>query len=122
MPLLASLAPSVFILQWLKRLNLAILGPPDQKLYKQGEGVSPYSWDTGRQKPVFMMHENNQTRGDETMAELLVVRSKIKDAVGDMNVGGDVAEALSQKVQQLLKEAAQRAKANGRSTVKARDL
>ena len=68
------------------------------------------------------MHENNQTRGDETMAELLVVRSKIKDAVGDMNVGGDVAEALSQKVQQLLKEAAQRAKANGRSTVKARDL
>lgn len=56
------------------------------------------------------------------MAELLVVRSKIKDFVGDMNVGGDFAEALSQRVAQLIKDASRRAKDNGRSTVKARDL
>ena len=38
------------------------------------------------------------------MAELLVVRSKIKDVVKDCNVAGDFAEALSEKVEQLIKD------------------
>ena len=56
------------------------------------------------------------------MSELLVVRSKIKDAAKGMNVAGDFAEALSQKVEMLIKDAARRAKDNGRSTIKPRDL
>ena len=56
------------------------------------------------------------------MAELLVVRSKIKDAAKGMNVAGDFAEALSGKVGELVKDACRRAKENGRATIKARDL
>ena len=52
----------------------------------------------------------------------LIVKSKIKAAVKDLNVSSDVAEALNKKVLQLLDEAAQRAKANGRRTLQARDL
>lgn len=56
------------------------------------------------------------------MAELLVVKSKIKDYVGDMNVSGDFADALSGKIEALIRDAAERANANGRKTVQARDL
>ena len=56
------------------------------------------------------------------MAELLVVRSKIKEFVKNMNVAGDFAEELSMKVEDLIKDASRRAKDNGRATVKARDL
>jgi len=56
------------------------------------------------------------------MADSLVVRSKIKEFVKDMNVSGDFADALSKKVETLIKEAMERAKANGRRTVQARDL
>ncbi|MDD5253541.1 MAG: DUF1931 domain-containing protein [Candidatus Nanoarchaeia archaeon] len=56
------------------------------------------------------------------MSELLVVRSKIKDAAKGMNVAGDFADELSKEVEVIIKKAAERAKANGRSTVKARDL
>ncbi len=56
------------------------------------------------------------------MAELLVVRSKIKDAAKGMNVAGDFADALSEKVSQLINDACRRAKENKRSTVQPRDL
>ncbi len=56
------------------------------------------------------------------MADLLVVRSKIKDVAKNMNVAGDFADELSKKVEGLIKDAARRAKDNGRATVKARDL
>lgn len=56
------------------------------------------------------------------MAELLVVRSKIKEFVKGMNVSGDFADGLSKKVEALITEAAARAEANGRKTVQARDL
>ncbi|MDO8556322.1 MAG: DUF1931 domain-containing protein [Nanoarchaeota archaeon] len=56
------------------------------------------------------------------MADLLVVRSKIKDVAKNMNVAGDFAEELSKRVEVLIKDAARRAKDNGRATVKARDL
>ena len=52
----------------------------------------------------------------------LIVKSKIKAAVPNMNVSGDVADALNEKIEILLKQAAGRAKANGRRTVQARDL
>ena len=56
------------------------------------------------------------------MSELLVVRSKIKDSVKNMNVSGDFAEALSSKVEALVKDACKRASENGRKTVQSRDL
>jgi len=56
------------------------------------------------------------------MAEMLVVRSKIKDCAGDCNVAGDFAEALSKEVESLVKKAVDRAKANGRKTITPRDL
>jgi histone H3/H4 len=52
----------------------------------------------------------------------LVVRSKIKEYIKDLNVSGDFAQALSKKCEQLIKEACERAKANGRRTVQSRDL
>lgn len=51
----------------------------------------------------------------------LVVKSKVKEAV-DLNVSGDVADVLNEKVQEILDEAAERARANGRSTLQSKDL
>jgi histone H3/H4 len=58
------------------------------------------------------------------MADLLVVKAKIKEVKGleEMNVAGDFAEALSAKVETLIKDAAARAEANGRKTVQSKDL
>ncbi len=52
----------------------------------------------------------------------LIIKSKIKSAVKDLNVSAEVPEALNQKVLKLLEDASQRAKANGRRTLHARDL
>ena len=69
-----------------------------------------------------MRNLNTQKGGEQKMAELLVVRSKIKDYAKGMNVSGDFADALSKKVELLIKDAVQRAKENKRGTVKPRDL
>ncbi len=54
----------------------------------------------------------------------LVIKSNIREAVKEKmpNVAGEVAEALNEKVQKILDEACERAKANGRRTLHARDL
>ncbi|MFA6064475.1 MAG: hypothetical protein WCW44_01515 [archaeon] len=58
------------------------------------------------------------------MAEVLVVASKVKDAIKeeDCNTASDVVDALSGKVAKMIKEAAARAKENGRKTVRACDF
>lgn len=56
------------------------------------------------------------------MAEMLVVRSKLKEVAEGYNVSGDFAEALSEKVEQLVKDACARAEGNNRKTVMAKDL
>lgn len=53
---------------------------------------------------------------------MLVVKSKIKENVGDLNVSSDLANALDAAVKELIEKAAKRAKENGRKTVQARDL
>ena len=59
----------------------------------------------------------------EIMAEIdLIIKSKVKSAVPDLQVSGDVPDALNKKVLQILKEASERAKANGRRTLQARDI
>lgn len=52
----------------------------------------------------------------------IIIKSKIKSAVPELSVSGDVPEALNKKVLKLLEDAANRARANGRRTLQARDL
>ncbi|MBI3334694.1 DUF1931 domain-containing protein [Candidatus Pacearchaeota archaeon] len=52
----------------------------------------------------------------------LIIKSKIKAAVPDLSVAGEVPDALNKKVLKLLEEAATRAKLNGRRTLQARDI
>ncbi len=52
----------------------------------------------------------------------LIIKSKVKAAVPDLSVAGEVPEALNRKVLKILEEAATRAKLNGRRTLQARDL
>ena len=52
----------------------------------------------------------------------LVVKSKIKDVVKGMRFSGDFADAMDKKVAEMVKEAAARAKANGRATVRPNDI
>ncbi|MBI4170619.1 MAG: hypothetical protein HY514_02910 [Candidatus Aenigmarchaeota archaeon] len=58
------------------------------------------------------------------MAELLVVRSKVRELAKKkkMNMGADAADALSKEVARLVERASERAKANRRSTIKGRDV
>jgi len=57
------------------------------------------------------------------MADIdLIIKSKIKSTVPDLQVSSDVPEALNKRVLLLLKDAAERTKANGRRTLQARDL
>ncbi len=52
----------------------------------------------------------------------LIIKSKIKAAVPELSVAAEVAEALNDRVLDILDTAARRAKANGRRTLQARDL
>ncbi len=58
------------------------------------------------------------------MAEVLVVGSKVKEAIKKegCNTAGDAVEALSAVVGWNIKRAAERAKANGRKTVRGVDF
>ena len=56
---------------------------------------------------------------------MMIVQSKVREYIkelGDYKVGGDLLKALDDVLAVLLKKAANRAKANGRKTVSARDL
>ena len=56
--------------------------------------------------------------------EILVVQSKVKDFIKKQGcqTSATAIDALSQRVEGLLKEACERAKSNNRSTVKDRDI
>ena len=58
------------------------------------------------------------------MGDMLVVQSKVKETAkkANVNVAGDFAESLSVKVGGMVKEAVNRAKANGRKTLRGYDL
>jgi histone H3/H4 len=56
------------------------------------------------------------------MAEWIIVKAKIKEVIGNVNLGGDFADALNEKVKGLVKQAVARAEANGRKTVMAKDI
>ncbi len=54
----------------------------------------------------------------------LIIKSNIRKAVKDKiaNVAEEVEQALNDKIQEILEKACERAKANGRRTLHARDL
>ncbi|MEM5778177.1 MAG: DUF1931 domain-containing protein [Candidatus Aenigmatarchaeota archaeon] len=52
----------------------------------------------------------------------LIVRSKIKSVIKGMRVSGDFYNALDKKVEEVLRDAAKRAKDNGRATIRPCDL
>lgn len=56
--------------------------------------------------------------------ETLVVGSKVKDFIKeeDLRTDGDLIDALSEKVSEMLKAGMKRCKENGRSTVRPCDL
>jgi histone H3/H4 len=58
------------------------------------------------------------------MAEVLVIASKVKDAIKKQgcNTAGDAVGALSADVEWKIKKAVERAQANGRKTVRAADF
>lgn len=60
--------------------------------------------------------------GKTTAKTMIVVKSKVKDVVKGANVSGDFAEALNEMLVWMVGQAAERAEANSRKTVGARDL
>lgn len=52
----------------------------------------------------------------------IIVKAKIKELTKEINISGDFADALNQKVIEIVKKAVERADANGRKTVMAKDL
>ena len=64
------------------------------------------------------------TRKAAKTAEMLLVGSKVKNAIRahKMNVAGDAADGLNMVVHWYVDQAAKRAAANGRKTVRAHDF
>jgi len=70
-----------------------------------------------------VLYHNTQEEG--LMSDMLVVSSKIKKFVREkagFNTSAETLEALSQRVEKLCTEAIDRARVDGRKTVKARDV
>lgn len=58
------------------------------------------------------------------MGDMLVVQSKIRELVkkSKLRLSGDAVASLSKRVEGLLKDAGDRARANKRQTIKASDI
>jgi histone H3/H4 len=52
----------------------------------------------------------------------IIVKSKIKEVCKGYNVASDLADELNKAVEHMLKQACERAKANGRKTVMGKDV
>lgn len=52
----------------------------------------------------------------------IIVKTAVRNAVDNLNVGSDFYDALDDEVQEILVDAARRAQENDRKTVSARDL
>lgn len=56
------------------------------------------------------------------MSDLVIVKAKIKENVGDVNVASDFVEVLDAEVKSLIRKAVKRAEGNNRKTVMGKDL
>ena len=55
-------------------------------------------------------------------AKALYVKTAVRELVGDFRVSEDFWEALNKSIEDIVKKAVERAKANGRKTVRGADL
>ena len=56
------------------------------------------------------------------MADVLFVKTKVKEHLKDVLVSAEYWERLNEKIIQMIDESVERAKANGRKTLKKQDL
>ena len=56
-----------------------------------------------------------------TMTDI-IKKTGVRDVVGPYNVGSDFYEAFDDRVAELVEDAVERARANGRRTVQAKDV
>ncbi|MBR9691130.1 DUF1931 domain-containing protein [Candidatus Woesearchaeota archaeon] len=56
------------------------------------------------------------------MSDLIVVKAKIKEVVEGYQISADYADALDGAVRELIKKSIERAEANHRRTVMAKDI
>ena len=54
-------------------------------------------------------------------SDSIVIRSKLRDVVKGLNISGDFASALDEEVKAIINKAVERAKANNRKTLLAKD-
>lgn len=52
----------------------------------------------------------------------LIVAGNIRKAAKKINISADVPAALNKKIEQIIKEAVQRARANSRKTLQGKDI
>jgi len=80
-------------------------------------------WRIAHELPRLKRNEDGKWIGE--FEEKNLYTWKIKDTYAKnkkVNFGGDAAQALSKEVERLIDRAAERAKANRRSTIKGRDI
>lgn len=53
---------------------------------------------------------------------MIVVKAQIKEVAKEFNISGDFAETLDRKVTEIVLAACERARANNRRTIMAKDL
>lgn len=53
---------------------------------------------------------------------MVVIKAKVKEIIGDFNMGSDFLPTLNAEVQSMIQKAVERAKANNRRTVMSKDL
>ena len=78
--------------------------------------------EVGDQEGIHMAKKKSKK---SSSGEILVVQSKVREYLksqGDYNIGGDVFEAVSGRIERMLERASERAAANNRKTIQGKDI
>lgn len=76
---------------------------------------------SGRNVVTYKKEVRQYLIGEQPMVDVLK-KSGVRDAASGVNVGSDFYDALDDAVKDMIDRAVERAEANGRRTVKARDV
>jgi hypothetical protein len=75
-----------------------------------------------RKKAAAKKKPARRGKAKKAVADMIISKSRTKNAVIDCNVSGDFYGALNEKVISMISEAEARASANGRKTLRPQDL
>ncbi len=75
-----------------------------------------------RKKAAAKKKPARRGKAKKSVADMIISKSRTKNAVIDCNVSGDFYGALNEKVISMIAEAEARASANGRKTLRPQDL